>query len=135
MKLIEILTTNEALKKLANSKFNSFKKAYELSKLRKQVDEEVNFYVDEEKKIVETYASKGEDGKPIFLEGGRIKLDSLEAKNSFEKEINELRELEIDKISKVTINSNDFKSEDDIPTPNEILALEVLIDFKEVDNE
>lgn len=135
MKLIEILTANEALKKLANSKFNSFKKAYELSKLRKQVDEEVNFYVDEEKKIVETYASKGEDGKPIFLEGGRIKLDSLEAKNSFEKEINELRELEIDKISKVTINSNDFKSEDDIPTPNEILALEVLIDFKEVDNE
>ena len=135
MKLIEILTANEALKKLANSKFNSFKKAYELSKLRKQVDEEVNFYVDEEKKIVETYASKGEDGKPIFLEGGRIKLDSLEAKNSFEKEINELRELEIDKISKVTINCNDFKSEDDIPTPNEILALEVLIDFKEVDNE
>ena len=135
MKLIEILTANEALKKLANSKFNSFKKAYELSKLRRQVDEEVNFYVDEEKKIVETYASKGEDGKPIFLEGGRIKLDSLEAKNSFEKEINELRELEIDKISKVTIKSNDFKSEDDIPTPNEILALEVLIDFKEVDNE
>ena len=135
MKLIEILTANEALKKLANSKFNSFKKAYELSKLRKQVDEEVSFYVEEEKKIVETYASKGEDGKPIFLEGGRIKLDSFEAKNSFEKEINELRELEIDKISKVTINSNDFKSEDDIPTPNEILALEVLIDFKEVDNE
>ena len=135
MKLIEILTSNEALKKLANSKFNSFKKSYELSKLRKQVDEEVNFYVEEEKKIVETYASKGEDGKPIFLEGGRIKLDSLEAKNNFEKEINELRELEIDKISKVTISSNDFKSEDDIPTPNEILALEVLIDFKEVDNE
>ena len=135
MKLIEILTANESLKKLANSKFNSFKKAYELSKLRKQVDEEVNFYVEEEKKIVETYASKGEDGKPIFLDGGRIKLDSIEAKNNFEKEINELRELEIDKISKVTINSNDFKSEDDIPTPNEILALEVLIDFKEVDNE
>lgn len=135
MKLIEILTANEALKKLANSKFNSFKKSYELSKLRKQVDEEVNFYVEEEKKIVESYASKDENGKPIFLDGGRIKLDSLEAKNNFEKEISELRELEIDKISKVTISSNDFKSEDDIPTPNEILALEVLIDFKEVDNE
>ena len=135
MKLIEILTANEALKKLANSKFNSFKKSYELSKLRKQVDEEVNFYVEEEKKIVESYASKDENGKPIFLDGGRIKLDSLEAKNNFEKEISELRDLEIDKISKVTISSNDFKSEDDIPTPNEILALEVLIDFKEVDNE
>ena len=135
MKLIEILTANEALKKLANSKFNSFKKSNELSKLRKQVDEEVNFYVEEEKKIVESYASKDENGKPIFLDGGRIKLDSLEAKNNFEKEINELRKLEIDKISKVTISSNDFKSEDDIPTPNEILALEVLIDFKEVDNE
>ena len=135
MKLIEILTANEALKKLANSKFNSFKKSYELSKLRKQVDEEVNFYVEEEKKIVESYASKDENGKPIFLDGGRIKLDSLEAKNNFEKEISELRELEIDKISKVIISSNDFKSEEDIPTPNEILALEVLIDFKEVDNE
>ena len=133
MKLIEILNANEALKKLANSKFNSFKKAYELSKLRKQVDEEVNFYIEEEKKIVEAYASKDENGTPIFLDGGRIKLDSVEAKNSFEKDINELRNLEIDKISKVSISPSDFK--DDIPTPNEILALEVLIDFKEVDNE
>ena len=133
MKLIEILNANEALKKLANSKFNSFKKAYELSKLRKQVDEEVNFYIEEEKKIVETYAAKDENGTPIFLEGGRIKLDSVEAKNSFEKDINELRNLEIDKISKVSISPSDFK--DDIPTPNEILALEVLIDFKEVGNE
>ena len=133
MKLIEILNANEALKKLANSKFNSFKKAYELSKLRKQVDEEVNFYIEEEKKIVEAYASKDENGTPIFLEGGRIKLDSVEVKNSFEKDINELRNLEIDKISKVSISPADFK--DDIPTPNEILALEVLIDFKEVGNE
>ena len=133
MKLIEILNANEALKKLANAKFNSFKKAYELSKLRKQVDEEVNFYIEEEKKIVEAYASKDENGTPIFLDGGRIKLDSVEAKNSFEKDINELRNLEIDKISKVSISPSDFK--DDIPTPNEILALEVLIDFKEVGNE
>ena len=133
MKLIEILNANEALKKLANSKFNSLKKAYELSKLRKQVDEEVNFYIEEEKKIVEAYASKDENGTPIFLDGGRIKLDSVEAKNSFEKDINELRNLEIDKISKVSISPSDFK--DDIPTPNEILALEVLIDFKEVGNE
>ena len=72
MKLIEILNANEALKKLANAKFNSFKKAYELSKLRKQVDEEIDFYVTEEKKIVETYASKDEKGNPIFL--GRIVL-------------------------------------------------------------
>lgn len=133
MKLIEILNANEALKKLANSKFNSFKKAYELSKLRKQVDEEVNFYIEEEKKIVEAYASKDENGTPIFLDGGRIKLDSVEAKNNFEKDINELRNLEIDKISKVTISPADFN--DEIPTPNEILALEVLIDFKEVGNE
>ena len=133
MKLIEILNANEALKKLANSKFNSLKKAYELSKLRKQVDEEVNFYIEEEKKIVEAYASKDENGTPIFLEGGRIKLDSVEAKNNFEKDINELRNLEIDKISKVSISPSDFK--DDIPTTNEILALEVLIDFKEVGNE
>ena len=133
MKLIEILNANEALKKLANAKFNSFKKAYELSKLRKQVDEEIDFYVTEEKKIVETYASKDEKGNPIFLEGGRIKLDSVETKNNFEKDINELRNLEIDKISKVSISPSDFK--DDIPTPNEILALEVLIDFKEVGNE
>ena len=133
MKLIEILNANEALKKLANSKFNSFKKAYELSKLRKQVDEEVNFYIEEEKKIVEAYASKDENGTPIFLDGGRIKLDSVEAKNNFEKDINELRNLEIDKISKVSISPSDFK--EDIPTPNEILALEVLIDFKEVGNE
>ena len=42
------------LKALTDLRFRSFKKARELSTLRKKVEAEVDFYMQEEKKIVET---------------------------------------------------------------------------------
>ena len=131
MKLIELLNAYIPLKALTDLRFRSFKKARELSTLRKKVEVEVDFYTQEEKKIVETYAVKNEKGEPILLDGGRIKLDSIENKIKFEKEINDLRNLEVSNVGKVSLSEEDFLDIDKLPTPNEILALEAIIDFKE----
>lgn len=131
MKLFELLNALPSLRRLSELKFSSFKKVREIAILRKKVEEEVDFYVKEERKLIETYATKGKDGNPIILDGGRIKLDSKESKDKFETEIAKLRDLDIDSISKVSLTETDFSDTNNLPTPEEILVLESVIDFKE----
>ena len=92
---------------------------------------EGDFYAKEEKKIVDTYAEKNESGEPIILEGGRIKLKSVEAKTAFDKEITDLRNTEVDEITKVELKESDFADTSKIPTPYELIALESVIEFLE----
>lgn len=131
MKLIELLNALIPLRALTETRFTSFKKSRELAILRKKVEFEADFYSKEEKKIVETYAAKNENGEPIILEGGRIQLKDLEAKIAFDKEITNLRELEISDIEKVKLSESDFADTSKIPTPYELIALESVIEFLE----
>ena len=131
MKLIEVLNALIPLRALTEARFTSFKKSRELAILRKKVEFEGDFYAKEEKKIVETYAEKNEAGEPIILDGGRIKLKDMEAKIGFEKEITNLRELEISDIEKVKLSESDFADTSKIPTPYELIALESVIEFLE----
>ncbi len=129
MKIIDLLNAKGAIQSLAEKRFTSFRKVRELVDLKKAVDAEIEFYVGEERKIVEAYAKKDDKGEPIILEGGRIQLDSIEKKNAFEKEVSELRNLEVDKIKPISLRTGDFRNEEDIPTPAEVLALDGIIDF------
>lgn len=131
MKLIEVLNALIPLRALTEARFTSFKKSRELAILRKNVEFEVDFYAKEEKKIVDTYAEKNESGEPIILEGGRIKLKSVEAKTAFDKEITDLRNTEVDEITKVELKESDFADTYKIPTPYELIALESVIEFLE----
>ena len=131
MKLIEVLNALIPLRALTEARFTSFKKSRELAILRKNVEFEVDFYAKEEKKIVDTYAEKNESGEPIILEGGRIKLKSVEAKTAFDKEITDLRNTEVDEITKVELKESDFADTSKIPTPYELIALEAVIEFLE----
>lgn len=131
MKLIEVLNALIPLRALTEARFTSFKKSRELAILRKNVEFEVDFYAKEEKKIVDTYAEKNETGEPIILEGGRIKLKSVEAKTAFDKEITDLRNTEVDEITKVELKESDFADTSKIPTPYELIALEAVIEFLE----
>ena len=133
MKLIELLNALIPLRALTETRFTSFKKSRELAILRKKVEFEGDFYSKEEKKIVEAYAARNENGEPIILEGGRIQLKDIDAKIAFEKEINELRNTEVDDIKKVSLSENDFAEKDKLPTPSELLALEPIIEFTEVE--
>ena len=129
MKLNDILVANEALKRLSEKRFSSYAKMRELVKLRKAVEQEVDFYAKEETKAVNAYAEVDEGGSPIFLSDGRLRLKDMEAKIAFEKEIATLRETEVDGIVPTTLCERDFRSPDDIPTVDDMIALEGVIIF------
>ena len=76
----------------------------ELVKLKKRVDEEYEFYSTQEKKAVDTYAEKTEDGQLVFIDGGRLKLKDVKSKQAFDAEIAKLNETELDDIPTVTIH-------------------------------
>ena len=131
MKLKTIVATKPALARLTEKRFSDYKKLREIVKLRKSVESEFDFYVEQEKKAVEAYAEKKKDGTPVFLEDGRIKLKDPKAKDAFEAEIIRLQETDIDGITPITLSEKDFLTPDDLPTASDMLALEGIIEFED----
>ena len=131
MKLKTIVATKPALARLTEKRFSDYKKLREIVKLRKSVESEFDFYVEQEKKAVEAYAEKKKDGTPVFLEDGRIKLKDPKSKDAFEAEIVRLQETEIDGITPITLSERDFLTSDDLPTASDMLALEGIIEFED----
>ena len=131
MKLKDILVANEPLKRLCDRRLANNKKMRELAKLYRAVKQEVEFYFVEEKKAVDIYAELDKNGTPIFLEDGRLRLKDMESKIAFEKEIEKLRDTEVDGIEPIILCERDFRSEDDLPTVSEMLALEPLVVFED----
>ena len=131
MKLKTIVATKPALARLTEMRFSDYKKLREIVKLRKSVESEFDFYVEQEKKAVEAYAEKKKDGTPVFLEDGRIKLKDPKSKDAFEAEIIRLQETDIDGITPITLSERDFLTPDDLPTASDMLALEGIIEFED----
>ena len=131
MKLKTIVANKPALARLTEKRFSDYKKLREIVRLRKAVEAEFDFYVEQEKKAVEAYAEKKKDGTPVFLEDGRIKLKDPKAKDAFEAEIIRLQETEIDGIISITLSERDFLTPDDLPTASDMLALEGIIEFED----
>ena len=131
MKLKDILVANEPLKRLCDKRLANYKKMRELAKLYRAVKQEVEFYFVEEKKAVDIYAELDKTGTPIFLEDGRLRLKDMESKIAFEKEIEKLRNTEVDGIEPITLCESDFRSGDDLPTVSEMIALEPLVVFED----
>lgn len=131
MKLKDLIEANAPLKHLTEKRFVSYKKMRELVKLRKAVEQEVEFYATEEKKAIGLYAETDEGGSPLFLDDGRLRLKDMEAKVAFEKEITTLRETEVDGIELITLSESDFRSADDLPTVDDMIALEGVIIFED----
>ena len=131
MKLLDILKGRDALTKLTDTHFTSYKTLRELVRLKKRVDEEYDFYTTQERKAIEAYADKTDDGQLIFLDGGRLKLKDVASKTAFDTELTKLNETEIEDIPTVTIRESDFSSAADFPTATEMLLLSGLINFEE----
>ena len=131
MKLKTLIEANEPLKRLTDKRFASYKKMRELVKLRKALEQEIDFYAAEEKKAVNVYAETDDKGTPLFLPDGRLRLRDAEAKIAFETEIEALLNTEIDGISPVTLTEKDFLSSEDLPTASDMIALEAIIEFED----
>ena len=91
----------------------------------------MEFYAEEEKKAVDLYAEKDENGNPVFLGEGRLKLKNNEAKLAFESEVKKLLDTEVDDIEPVLLRESDFRSADDLPTPGDMIALEGFVIFED----
>jgi hypothetical protein len=63
------------------------------------------------------------------LDGGRIKLKDNQAKFEFEQEVAKLRLSEIESPVAVELQESDFKDSSDIPTPDDMLLLDGIVNF------
>lgn len=72
------------------------KTSYNLAKLARAIEEEVQFYREKFRELIFEYAELDENGSPIFLEGGegvRLKTGSEEECG---RKINELQNMEVE---------------------------------------
>lgn len=129
MKLKTVIHAKDALQRLTEKRFTDYKKVRAIVKLRQAVDAEFEFYAAEEKKAVDTYAEISDKGTPAFLPDGRLKLKDEKAKVAFESEIAALLDTEVDSIEPIKISEKDFRSADDLPTPDDMIALDGLVEF------
>lgn len=131
MKLINIMQARDAIAKLTDTHFTSYKILRELVRLKKRVDEEYEFYSAQEQKAVDAYAEKTADGQLVFVDGGRLKLKDVKSKNAFDAEIGKLNETEVDDIPFVTIRESDFRTATDFPTATDMILLSEIVEFVE----
>ena len=130
MKFGTIINGRQAVQSFAEKRFSNYKKAREIASLQITVNAECDFYVHEERKIIDAYAEKDVNGMPVFVDGTHIRLKDAESAKEFEKEIERLKDAETDAITPVTICEEDFRSPDDFPTPAEMATLEPFIIFE-----
>lgn len=129
MKLVKIINSRAAVERLTQKRFNSFSLARKLAALRKRVEEETEFFNAEQNKALKEHA-EFENGRPV-TEGGGIKMKSTDDLAAYESEMRRLFDTEIDGIEPVTVSEADFRSPEDYPTPEDMLALDGLVEFAE----
>lgn len=97
--------------------------SYQLYKFLKQIQEDVDFYVQEEKKLIEKYAANVDTD-------GQISFDDKENQKLFSQEINNLQNMELPQLmNTITIP---LKSIQNIQlTPADFYLLENIINFVE----
>lgn len=130
MQLIKIIQARAALCRLCEIRFKSFAVSRNLCALRKRVDEEVEFFRGEQQKLVQDYALM-ENGKPVLTDNGNIRLKDAAAQCAYNAEMQKLISTEVSDISPVVVSEADFRSVEDYPTPDDMLALDGLVEFKE----
>lgn len=97
--------------------------SYQLYKFLKQIQEDVDFYVQEEKKLIEKYSANVDTD-------GQISFDDKENQKLFSQEINNLQNMELPQLmNTITIP---LKSIQNIQlTPADFYLLENIINFVE----
>lgn len=93
MRMYEAISFGNLYAQIKDAKL-PLKTAYKFSKLTRLLEKELTFYQEEFAKIVDVYANKNEDGKPIYIDGETIEIVPGKEKECADK-VYELRNLEI----------------------------------------
>lgn len=132
MKLSDLIAARDQLKNLANMHYVHFSTIRAVANLVKEADVELEFFTKEFREIVNKYADKDKDGKPVVGSAGNFKLSDADKREEFYKAYNDLLSVDIaDKVKKITIKESDFKDTKELPTPNELSALDPFVDWVE----
>lgn len=98
------------------------KKAYQVYKLTKSIEDKRQFFIQEEKKLIDKFNVE-------ILENGNIKFNSVEDQMTFSKEHADLMQYEIEELETLELNFDDLGDVEF--TPRELMALEGIINFVE----
>lgn len=128
MKISELLNAYPALNRLYDKKFKDYNTVRRIVKLKNTADTEINFYSEQERKLIEQYALRDEYGNPKITDGNKIEFENTETKYAYDEEIKKLLDVDVT-IEKVKLSEKDFMPED-FPTPADMSALACIIDFE-----
>lgn len=126
VKISNLLNSTEVLQKLSKTQLKA-KTAWQVSKVLKLAEEEMQTFNDTRMEVLKKYAEKDENGELITDENNNCKIIP-EKISEFNDELTELLdneiELNVNKINIDDLGDIDF-------TPAEMNALEAFIDFEE----
>lgn len=95
MKLKKIVDAYLATLELSRTD-TDYKTAYALMKLKKKTQNQFEFYVQQERELLEKYADKDENGSVIYFDKANVRISDPERLREYEKARRELNELETD---------------------------------------
>lgn len=95
MKLIQCVDAYAAAVALAECECE-YKTAYALVKLKRKLQHQVDFYSEQENKLMEEYAAKDENGRIEWVGPGKVQLKDTQAAEVFVAKRKELGEVDVD---------------------------------------
>lgn len=128
MNYLKIVKSMSALQEMMQMRL-PYAKAKVMYKIYKNFEDEYKFFVQEEIKLVNEFAAKDEQGKPIVYKDGTVKFDNIESKNKYEAKLSELGALKSDiQIKPIVLTETDIGEQ--IISPEIMGKLEGIISFE-----
>jgi hypothetical protein len=121
MKVNQMLNALPVLQKIMELKL-PVKKAYKIYNLAKFIEDKRQFFIQEEKKLIEKFNAE-------ILENGNIRFNSVEDQITFSQEHADLMNYEIEELETLELNFDDLG--DAVFTPRDLMTLEGVINFVE----
>ena len=129
--LQSILMIAPIFQDLSRKHYDNFAAAWAVAEALKKIQAQRQFYMDQEKSLVDQYAKRDDKGEIIVEHGNRIKFDKPEDGQSFQESIIKLQNTEIDlgDTFPLKLSPKDFRAGEDILTPEQIMQLDDYVEF------
>ena len=128
MNYMKIVHSMSALQGMTQMRL-PYAKARDIYKMYKKFEEEYNFFIQEEIKLVNEFGEKDEQGKPIVYKNGTVKFSDIESKNKYEAKLTELGAQESDiQVKPIVLKEADIGEQ--VISPETMGKLEGIISFE-----
>ena len=128
MNYMKIVNSMSALQGMTQMRL-PYATARDIYKMYKKFEEEYNFFIQEEIKLVNEFGEKDEQGKPIVYKNGTVKFSDIESKNKYEAKLTELGAQESDiQVKPIVLKEADIGEQ--VISPETMGKLEGIISFE-----